>query len=201
MRLTLDALHAFTAGYVTRTPRFEAGLRHDAGDAEEGVGFELGAGLAYRGAGVTLEGKARTLLSHDDSAYEEWGASLALRVDPGEHGRGLSLSIAPTWGAAASEAEQLWSTRAAADLVGHTGFEANRHLNAEVGYGLGLTQGRGLLTPYAALTLSNGDSKTLGTGVRWNASQAATLALEGVREFASDQPASSALTLRAAMRF
>ena len=99
------------------TPSIEGGLRRDAGDAEEGTGFELGAGLRYQGDGITIEGTVRTLVAHNDSAYEEWGASGAIRIDPGAGGRGLSLTVAPTWGNAASEADQLWTTGNARGLV------------------------------------------------------------------------------------
>ena len=47
----------------------------------------------------------------------------------------MSLSITPSWGNAASEAEQLWSTRTAEDLVRDSDFEATQHLDAELGYG------------------------------------------------------------------
>ena len=88
LRLMFDASRGFAgAGSGTLTPSIEAGVRRDAGDAEEGAGFELGAGLAYQGAGITIKGKVRTLVAHDDSAYEEWGASASVRVDPAADGR------------------------------------------------------------------------------------------------------------------
>ena len=135
LRLMIDARRGFTAGAGTLTPTIEAGIRHDGGDAEEGVGFEVSGGIAYQGASVTIEGNVRTLVAHDDSAYREWRASAAIRIDPGGDGRGMSLSITPTWGSAASEAEQLWSTRTAEELVSDAEFEANHRLDAEVGYG------------------------------------------------------------------
>ena len=86
-----------------------------AGDAEEGTGFELGAGLAYQGAGITIEGKVRTLVAHDDSAYEEWGASASVRVDPAADGRGMSLTLSDagsrTWRGGAR-----WKVSGAASL-------------------------------------------------------------------------------------
>ena len=118
LRLMIDASRGFTlAGGGTLTPNLKAGIRHDGGDAETGVGFELGGGLRYQGEGISIDTKVRTLVAHDDSSYDEWGASFAIRVDPGSDGRGLSLSLTPTWGNAASEAEQLWSTRTAEDLA------------------------------------------------------------------------------------
>ena len=202
LRMMIDAGRGFTAGAGTLTPTIEAGVRHDAGDAEEGVGFEVGAGLAYQGAGITIEGKVRTLIAHDDSAYEEWGASAAIRIDPGSDGRGMSLSITPTWGNAASEAEQLWSTRTAEDLVGNAEFEAKQRLDAELGYGLRGPGGWGTLTPYGGFTLADGAERTLRTGLRWKASNSATVGLEATREesTANESP-SNALMLRATVRF
>ena len=201
LRLMIDAGRSFTtAGGATLTPTIEAGIRRDAGDAEEGVGFEIGGGLTYQGAGITIEGKVRTLVAHDDSAYEEWGASASVRIDPGNDGRGMSLTIAPTWGSAASEAEQLWSTRTAEDLVGNAQFEAESRLNAELGYGIGGPHGLGLLTPYAGLTLADGAQRTMRTGLRWKASQSTTIGLEASRE-ESDGSAANALMLRAAVRW
>ena len=202
LRLMIDAGRGFTVGVGTLTPTIEAGVRHDAGDAEEGVGFEVGAGLAYQGTGISIEGKIRTLVAHDDSAYREWGASFAVRVDPGSDGRGMSLSITPTWGNAASEAEQLWSTRTAEDLVGNAEFEAERRLDAELGYGLGGPYGWGTLTPFGGLSLSDGAQRTLRTGLRWKASESATVALEGTREENGDgETPANALMLRAQVRF
>ena len=202
VRLMLNAGRAFPAGAGTLTPTLEAGLRHDAGNAEEGIGLEIGASLAYRGPGITLEGKARTLVAHDDKDYDEWGASFAVRVDPGRAGRGLSLSITPAWGSAASEAEQLWSTRAAGDLVADNAFKANRRIGAELGYGVGGPGELGTLTRYAGLSLTNGAERTIKGGLRWNAAESATLGLEAAREErAGDAPARHTLMLRAAIGF
>ena len=93
---------------ATVTPSATIGLRHDAGDAETGTGLEVGGGLAYTGHGVTIEGQVRALVAHEESGYEEWGASGSIRIDPGTTGRGLSLSFTPTWGQPGSTAEQLW---------------------------------------------------------------------------------------------
>ena len=201
LRLMVDASRALTVGLDgTLVPSIEAGVRHDAGDAEEGVGFEVGAGLAYQGTGITIEGKVRKLIAHDDSAYEEWGASASVRIDPGNDGRGMSLTIAPTWGDATSETEQLWSARDPSGLVRNEEFEAEQRLDAEVGYGLGAPQGFGLVTPYAGLTLADGAERTLRTGLRWNASEGATVALEASRE-ESGEARANALMLRAQLRF
>ena len=203
LRLMIDAGRGFTVGAGTLTPTIEAGVRHDAGDAEEGVGFEVGAGLAYQAPGFTIEAKARTLVAHDEAAYREWGASAAIRIDPGSDGRGLSLSITPAWGRAASEAEQLWSTRTAEELVSDAEFDARHRLDAELGYGLSGPRGVGIITPYTGLSLTDGAKRTLKAGVRWNASESATVALEATREEKGSESgnADHALMLRAQLRF
>ena len=50
------------------------------GDAETGTGIEAGAGLRYEGSGVSIEGSVHTLVAHEESGYEEWGASGTIRT-------------------------------------------------------------------------------------------------------------------------
>ena len=116
-------------------PTLEFGLRHDSGDAETGSGVELGAGIRYTDAvlGLSLEANARGLVAHQDSAYEEWGAWATLRLDPGEAGKGLSLSLSPTWGAASSGLDQLWGSASVPGYgVGVPGYGVGAP-----GYGIG----------------------------------------------------------------
>ena len=199
LRLIVEGSRTFAmADERTITPRGEVGVRHDLGDAETGAGLEVGAGVKFAGDGFSIEGAVRALVAHEDAHYREWGASGAIRVDPGAAGRGLSLSIAPTWGNAASAAARLWSARDAGGLVRADDFEAKSRLEAELGYGVGAPHGPGLVTPYAGLTLSDGARRALRTGVRWNASQSAAVSLEASREA---QGSGEALTLRAEVRW
>ena len=107
------------------TPTVQLGLRHDWGDAETGFGLEVGGRVQYAdpGLGLTVEGAVRALLAHEDADYEEWGAWGTVRVDPGPLGQGLSLTLSPTWGAAQSGVEGLWSRQTTAGLAppGHGG--------------------------------------------------------------------------------
>ena len=204
LRLMIDTSRGFTlASGGTLTPSLEAGIRQDGGDAETGLGFELGGGLQYQGDGVTIEGSVRTLVAHNDDAYEEWGASASIRIDPGSDGRGISLTVAPTWGTAASEAGQLWGTGDAGKLVGKEEFEAEQRLDTELGYGITGPHGWGVLTPYTGLSLVDGAAeRTLRTGLRWKASQSATLGLEATREESGARgERSNGIMLRGEVRF
>ena len=169
------------AGQGRLTPSAEVGLRHDAGDAETGMGVELGAGLRYRAGSFTIEGQARTLVAHEASGYEDWGVSGAVRLTPSASGRGLSLSVAPTWGRTGSASERLWSARDAGELEGGGAFEADGRIEAGMGYGFALPHNRGLLTPYGALTLASEGGRTMRGGARWMLDSDLAVTLEATR--------------------
>ena len=203
LRLVAEGSRTFAMeGGRTIAPRGELGVRHDLGDAETGTGVEAGAGVKLVGDGFSIEGAVRALVAHEDAHYREWGASGSIVIDPGAAGRGLSLTVAPTWGNAASAAARLWSVPDAGGLVRADDFEAKSRVEAELGYGVGAPHGPGLVTPYAGLTLSDGAPRALRTGVRWNASQSATMSLEASREGqGSGEAPTNALTLRAEARW
>ena len=139
LRVTLEGERVFAAGEgATFTPSAEVGLRHDGGDAETGTGLEVGAGLSYVAGALTVEGQVRTLVAHEDSGYEEWGASGAVRITPSASGRGLMLRFAPQWGRTASAVERLWSAPDATALGAGGAFEGGARLALDAGYGVGL---------------------------------------------------------------
>ena len=78
LRLRLESSYAFEIdGGGSLTPSLEVGVRHDGGDAETGFGLELGGGLLVESPrrGLTAQMKVRSLLAHEESGFEEWGAS------------------------------------------------------------------------------------------------------------------------------
>ena len=157
LRFILEAERQFDAGDgATFAPTAQVGLRHDGGDAETGTGVELGAGMRYASGALTVDGQVRALVAHEASGYEEWGASGAIRLNPNRSGRGLSLTVAPSWGNAASGMEQLWSARDATPLAGEEDVEAAGRLEATVGYGMPVLGGRFTGTPEFGVGLSDG---------------------------------------------
>ena len=141
-------------------PTLEAGLRYDEGDAEEGVGVEVGAGLHYAdGQGrMTAQVEVRGLMVHEESDYDEWGVSGMVRLAPRQSGRGLSLHLGSSYGAAGSTTEQLWSQRDLAGLVKEEESILGERWEAELGYGLNGPGGRGVLTPYIGYERETGES-------------------------------------------
>ena len=142
VRLVLEGGRRFNLGAsATLRPSLELGLRHDGGDAETGAGVELGGAVAYADAalGLSIEVRARMLVAHADAAYEEWGASVTARLDPGarglhaEAGYGLALfgdrvTGTPNLGVALADGgAQDWRIgwRLTPAVSGERGFEVN----------------------------------------------------------------------------
>ena len=204
LRLVLEGSRGFTWAEGRRlTPTMEVGLRHDWGDAETGFGLELGGRVQYAdpALGLTIDAAVRGLLAHEDDDYQEWGASGTVRVAPGAGGHGLSLTLAPAWGATASGVDGLWSRQTTAGLApqGTRQTPAGR-LTAEVGYGFAPFD-TGLLTPYAGTVLSDGAARTYRVGTRLQLGRPGatglTLNLEGTRQDpAGPQPATQGLRLQ-----
>ena len=209
LRLVLEGSRAITwAQGRSLTPTLELGVRHDWGDAETGFGVEVGGRIRYTDPtlGLTIEGTVRGLLAHEDAAYEEWGASGNIRLAPGPGGQGLALTLAPTWGAAASGVDGLWTRQTTAGLAPTTSRAPTGRLSAEVGYGVPAPFGTGLLTPYAGTVLAEGAARTwrLGTRLQLNGGPATglTLNLEGTRQDpAGPQPVNQGLRLQATWAF
>ena len=209
LRLVLEGGRSFDmGGGATLRPSLELGVRHDGGDAETGAGLEVGGGVAYAhpSSGLGLEAKARMLVAHADSDYEEWGASATARLDPGERGRGLSFSLAPTIGATSSASERLWGARDARALAPGAAFDAARGLQAEAGYGMPLFGDRFTGTPNLGFGLADGGARDYRIGWRL------TSAVEGDpgfevnldairREAANDNAAEHGVMLRGAVRW
>ena len=188
-RLVLEGSRAFALeGDGTLTPAFEVGVRQDGGDAETGTGIEVGGRLSYARPGVTVEGAVRGLVAHEEAGYEEWGASGAIRIDPGTSGRGLSFRLTPSWGHAGSAAERLWGLGDARGLAPDAEVEAGQRLDAELGYGVSAHPG--VVTPFAGLGLADGGARRLRLGARWALGPATSLSFEGTRlEAANDDEA------------
>ena len=219
LRLIVEGSRTFEVGDGgTLTPSLELGLRGDGGDAETGMGVELGdggdaetgmgvelgAGLAWAdpGTGLTVQAKARGLVAHEAEEVREWGVSGEVRLGPGASGRGLSLTLAPAWGDASSGTQRLWGLRDVRALVANDDFEPEGRVDAEVGYGLAAFGGRGLMTPYAGLALSEAGDRTWRTGARWTLGPDLAMHLEGTRrEPANDDAPEHGVQFRLTLRW
>ena len=157
LRLGLEGSYRIaTEGGGHVTPKLEAGMRQDGGDAETGFGVELGGGLAWVDPtlGLSLDVSGRTLIAHgnDDLKDRGFAASLAFDPDPGSE-RGLSLALRQEMGGQAEGGlDALFRADPLEDRTG-SGETAARW-TAEAAYGLPVFGGRFTGSPHVGLGLA-----------------------------------------------
>ncbi len=196
-RMVLEGAHKHMlsdGAYVE--PSLEAGVRYDGGDGETGFGAELGAGFRYTDptVGLTLEGRARTLVGRDN--YEEWGVSGLILLEQGRNGRGLSFSLSPGYGSTDSGTQKVWQEGLRDEISRDYGVR----LDTSLGYGLTAPGGRGLLTPYSEMTFG-GSSRSYRLGMRWELDALFDLNLTGERSESNSNTTDHAIMLKGDIRF
>ena len=154
------ALGGDAAGLVL-TPSFELGVRLDGGDAETGLGVDLGGGLIFTAPkqGLALDLQVRGLVAHEASGFREWGASASLAWDPRPSSdRGVALALRQSWGGSPTGGVDALLDREtlaglAANDNGDTTASAGR-LEAELGYGIAMFSGGFTGTPHLGVGFS-----------------------------------------------
>ncbi len=188
------------------TGNVELAVRVDGGDAEAGLGMELGGGVAYGhpDLGIEVEASGRILLSHQEEGLEDAGVSLSLGADPGEPGRGLYFALAPSWGNAASGARAMWEDRQASTGVAHGSdgrlFDPKMRLDSELGYTTPLPTRRGTLTSYGAFS-SDGGTTGYRLGRRLELTHGLSMSLEAERRKSAGAAPEHGIWLKGSIRY
>ena len=138
-----------TAGGTLVEPFGDVHARHDGGAGQTGAGLEVAGGLRVARGVFRVEGMGRLLALHATDGYREHGAAVTLSVGDGARQPGLTLSLAPRWGAPATASDALWQDQLFHQRAGGTpgARRDDRALDTRVDYGLPLPAG-GLLTPF-----------------------------------------------------
>ena len=200
LRLRTEVSHArkLSAG-KSLTPWGELGVRHDGGDGQHGAGLEVGGGLRFQdlGGGLTAESYGRWLALHHGT-LQEWGFGALLRYAPGRSGRGPSVSLGPSWGDTASGVQRLWER----GVTDPTLYEVpGSRLDAQFGYGFTAFRGRGLLTPYARLSLAHEAARGYRLGSRLALGPSASVSIEAQRREYPAAPINHALLVLGTLQF
>ena len=157
----------------------EAGLRRDDGDAETGLGVELGGALKFANsaAGLRVEATVRGLVSHEDTDFAEWGVGGSIVFQPGGSERGLSVRMRSSWGVADGSAEDLWSPYGLADRARRGDILNRGRMAARVHYGIAPFGDHLSMAPYAEIRL-DGDRGGSRLGWRFNVMESLRLSLD-----------------------
>ena len=201
LRLAAEAEHWWLIPRVgLLTSWGELGLRHDGGDGATGTSAEIAGGLRYRnieqGWNTDVFGRWRAA---QDALPEERGIAARFRYDPEALGVGPWVSLTQSWGEAESGVHRVWDEDAT-NLVPHAP-QAQR-LDAELAYGLPAFGGRGTLTPFGTLSLSDDGRRGYRVGSRLALGPSARVSLEAERrEHAAGDEDDHMLLLRGDARF
>ena len=200
------------------TPSFELGARLDGGDAETGLGVDLGGGLAFAAPkqGVALDLKARGLVAHEARGFREWGASASLTWDPRPGtDRGLALRLRQGWGGSPTGGmDALLGRETLAGLAADPGSGAGAgdnggtasagRLEAELGYGIALFGGGFTGTPNLGIGLSD-TSRDYRLGWRLTSARPGgpgfEIGLDATRREAANADAEHGVMLRGTVRW
>ena len=196
LRLMLEGTHRFAlANGASLRPTVEVGLRHDAGDGRNGTGAEVGGSLRFTHPAerLTLEGQWRVLVAHSGD-YGDWGISGTVRFEPGVGGRGLAVSLQPSYGATASRVAAIWAQETAVGTTASAATPRDSQMNVTVSYGLDWADG--MLTPYSRLLLTGAQTQAYRIGSRLQMSDGLAFNLEGLRQQTAAQPVDHGIMLK-----
>ncbi len=191
-------------------PFGQVNVRTDGGDGATGSGLELAGGIRMTTSAFTLEAQGRTLALHGADDYRESGFSLLATLNPSAQATGVSVTIAPRWGADAVGTGILWEDtlhvgQSYGALTGMASGGAQASLETQLGYGLLVARERYLLTPFVDVRMSDGTRRELlvGASVRPWVRQAKDLDVRLAAGRVDERPgvSHSQVGLHATMRF
>ncbi len=164
LRLGLESSWNFTSDNAMITPRTEISLRHDGGDGEDGMGIELGVGVAYQSHdnALTFDFSGRSVAINSNSDFREWSVSTSLMYDPRPNtDRGLAVALNQSTGTGlAGDVDSLMNTAAAEDFVQQQDPMKSGSLQAEAAYGVPAFGGRMTSAPLVGYSLSDDVQET-----------------------------------------
>ena len=205
LRFGLEASWALaTESGAHLRPAFEVGLRHDGGDAETGMGVDIGSGIEWDdpALGFTVDLNAHGLLVHEASGFAERGISGSLLWDRDRSSeRGLEVTVRQSLGTAASS--DLLGRRTMAGLVRLDDGDSVGRLDAKLGYGLPVLGNRFTGTPWIGVGLSgSGQDYTMGWRFRPSAAAGFDMGVEAShRKTANDNEPEYGIAFRLTARW
>ena len=184
LRLVLEGAHEIVledGEWIA--PFVDVGVRYDGGDAETGLGAEIGGGLRYAhpAHNLTAEVDTRVLLVHAADDFERWSVSGSLRYDPSSNSElGPYFTFSSSGGVGELDGQDTRLGLATfADPLADAGATIGWSIDTEFGYGVPVLGDSATGTPWVGLSLSEGRSE-YRLGYRLGLDSDLHLGIEGV---------------------
>ena len=183
LRLVLEGAHEIVledGEWIA--PFVDVGVRYDGGDAETGLGAEIGGGLRYAhpAHNLTAEVDTRVLLVHAADDFERWSVSGSLRYDPSSNSElGPYFTFSSSGGVGKLDGHRRLGLDATADPLADAGATIGWSIDTEFGYGVPVLGDSATGTPWVGLSLSEGRSE-YRLGYRLGLDSDLHLGIEGV---------------------
>ena len=146
LRLGVEARHARRLGGGILVPSGGVGVLHDGGHSPRGVALEADAGARFDWRRFSFSARTRTLLHSSGGLDRTLGISGAVRFSPGRLGRGLFLTVSPSYGAGPGDGSP-WDR-----VLGSSDPDTSLlRLSTEAGYAFSAASAPGLVTVTAAV--------------------------------------------------
>ncbi|MDE2799108.1 MAG: hypothetical protein OXI94_10635 [Gemmatimonadota bacterium] len=160
------------------TPSLRVGVKHDNSSADS-TGMEIGSGIEWRARpeGLKMFFRSRALIV--PGRVQEWGVGADVLLAPSD-GLGPSLRATTSRGNSQENAAALLENSSQTEFSESGTREIS--VEAEAGWGIRALSGRGVMTPFAGISLLGRDENVLRLGGRVNSGKAFGLELEGRRE-------------------
>ena len=175
IRLILEGTGSLPAFGGVLAPTVEAGLRYDGGDAETGAGLEVGGGLAYDMARLTVQVDGARAADPSGPGLRGMGIQPVFRVPARPGWARVAVSGGIPVGRDAERRASLWSLQNAGGLANAPRTDNGQRYTAELGYGFGV---RRLWYPYVATESGGASSQALRFGLKLNAASDLEAGLE-----------------------
>ena len=127
-KTSLKGKHSFNIGKGKIYTGLDFGLIYDGGDAETGMGIEIGGKIGYTYQNWLFEVEIHKLLAHNDSKYNEWGIGGTIKLEPKKSGAGPYVSLSSTFNNSLNKPIREEVLKLSTD-------ESNHQFNVELGYG------------------------------------------------------------------
>ena len=182
--LTLEGRYAkdFSNG-IELIPTAAIGLQGLRGNVANEFGYILESGVSVENpVGWTISGLGRTFFNSDDWSNDSQLQS-TLAFDSNNDDLGTMIDVTSSWGVAPThENDSMWERHIFTRNSSTQTENSQSQISTEFGYGFGILDGSGILTPYNKIDWSDTNQQTIEFGSRVAVGAGISFELKGSRE-------------------